>query len=228
MRFLIREQTTERLVAGGLFRYWRDGQPMGLTEQWRLTAAADGYSFLRLDLDPHSTAEGQSVLYQATIGPDGRVARLAFRAWRPGWQLAGSALWTGDGAILTRQINGQRREDEVSLADNPTFWLPTAAGLSLLASLSAGRPNAALTLEPERDFAWSTADINLEPAEPEPVMVMGRPVMTRPLISRQPNQQLALWLDEHNWPVQARMGNLLAVESRYVRFGEPLTDKTSA
>ncbi|MGB4873356.1 MAG: hypothetical protein WBP47_25115 [Candidatus Promineifilaceae bacterium] len=42
MRFIIKEQSYEQVIAAGQYRYERDGRATGAVEHWRLTAVTDG------------------------------------------------------------------------------------------------------------------------------------------------------------------------------------------
>ncbi len=72
MRFIIHQLPYERPIVAGQLRYERDGAPTGAVEQYRLTAAVDGYRFLRVDLDARTAPSGRSTLYHLTLNPDGQ------------------------------------------------------------------------------------------------------------------------------------------------------------
>ena len=89
MRFLIHELPYERPLLAGRLRYRRDGAPMGAVESWRLTDAAEGYRFLRVDMDAREAPSGHSHLYHATLDPSGRLEQLKFRFWGQGHEVEG-------------------------------------------------------------------------------------------------------------------------------------------
>ena len=80
MRFIIHELPYERPLLSGRLRYERDGVPSGAVESWRLTAAVDGYRFLRVDVDAREAPSGRSWLYHLTLNPAGLPDRVVLHA----------------------------------------------------------------------------------------------------------------------------------------------------
>ncbi len=116
----------------GEYRYELDGQPTGAVETWRLTAAAEGYQFLRVDLDARAAASGHTYLYHALVGPDGQVERLKFRFWTQasgGLQVTGDVVLESDSVSATRTVNGKASEQVIDLPKGYRFWFPSVAGL---------------------------------------------------------------------------------------------------
>lgn len=144
MRFIIHEQPYEKPIMAGEYRYERDGRPTGAVETWRLTAAADGYRFLRVDLDAREAASGHTYLYHALVGPGGVVERLKVRLWDlgGGWQVAGDAVFEGDTVSAMRTVNGATSEQVLDLPRGWCFWFPSVAGL-YFAGWREGEPKTA-------------------------------------------------------------------------------------
>ncbi|HSM55007.1 MAG TPA: hypothetical protein VK879_02530 [Candidatus Sulfomarinibacteraceae bacterium] len=219
MRTLIRELPYERPIAGGRYRYERDGQPTGAVESWRLSRAADDYRFLRVDLNAQMARSGHSYLYHQTVGPDGRPDRLSFRFFGRGRQIRGELLFEDEHVTLTRYVDRQRLEDELQLPSGYLFWFPSTAGLSLLARLEETGARPALTLAPDEDFILCTTEISGTAKPAQTIEVMGKPIRTRPLVLTWANQERIIWLDQHRWPLRMQRDGLLAVETRYLRYG---------
>ncbi len=214
MRKLIHELPYERPVAAGRFEYYENGEATGAVEVWQLNAARDGYRFLRVDLNA-TASSGDNVLYHLALDAAGDPQRLKFHFFRQGEQVRGDVLFGEDTALLTREIDGRRVESEAAFGTAQPFWFPSSAGLGLLAKAQSG---AGLTLRRETAFDLWSVDVVLEKGPEEPVTVMGREVQTRQLRARWEDQERVLWLDEANWPVRVRRGDLVARERRYVRY----------
>jgi hypothetical protein len=132
MRFVIREQPYEKPIMAGEYRYELDGQPTGAVETWRLTAAAEGYQFLRVDLDARAAASGHTYLYHALVNADGQVERLKYRFWTEasgGLQVAGDVVLDETAVSATRTVNGKASEQVIDLPKGYRFWFPSVAGL---------------------------------------------------------------------------------------------------
>ena len=95
MRSLIRELPYERPLVGGLYLYRHGGMPAGVFERWRLSAAPDGYRFLRVDLNAEASEGEHSTLYHLVLNADGEPERLSFRHFRRGRDLKGTLLFEG-------------------------------------------------------------------------------------------------------------------------------------
>lgn len=239
MRFIIREQPFERVLAAGKLQYEQAGRPTGAVERWRLTTAASGYRFLRVDLDAREAASGHTYLYHLLMNENGRAERLQYRFWGSGLQIKGNVLLEEKSVTVSRETNGQHFEEEVELPAAYGFWFPSAVGLGLLADLaSAGQPETAVTLHATIDpqtaaevLALQQTAVSLVPGNEEQLTVMGQPVAVRSVTIRWDEQERTLWLDEHNWPLKMRRDDgLTAVETRYIRYRpfsqENLSDKS--
>lgn len=221
MRTLIRELPYERPIAAGRYRYQRDGEPTGATESWRLTAAAEGYRFLRVDLNAQAAPSGDSYLYHLTLDADGRPDRLSFRFFGSAFQAGGNLLFDEDAVTLARTVNGRRFEEERELAPGYAFWFPATAGLALLAA-NAGDDETAptVTLEKEERFALRLVDLRLRSGRSQQHAIMGKQVALRPLTLSWADQQRTIWIDQYDWPLKMEREDLTAVETRYVRYAQ--------
>ncbi|MCA9980122.1 MAG: hypothetical protein KDD89_04800 [Anaerolineales bacterium] len=154
MRFLLREQSYERPLMAGKYEYRRDGDsvPTGAVEHWRLTAAPDGYRFLRVDLDGRASS-GHSYLYLAMLDERGLVTRLQYRFWAEGWRIGGNVQREGHTAVATHTVNGETTSTEFALPASSALWFPSVAGLGLVKAGDTltlhGRAGSKQTLHPE-------------------------------------------------------------------------------
>lgn len=232
MRFIIHEQPFEKPLATGLLRYEQDGRSTGTVEHWRLTEAAEGYRFFRVDLDARDGASGDSYLYHLVLNPDNRPERLKFRFYNPRTTITGDLLMEDSVVTLIRDINDQQGEhhfEETAKADNQTvFWYPSAMGLGLLAyshpdPLPAGTfPTGtfpAITLDKAADFALRRVNVTLQPGEKETLAVARQNVVVRPLLIRWQDQSRTIWLNPHKRPVKMVRGDgLAAVEVHHIHY----------
>lgn len=219
MRSLIRELPYERPLVGGLYLYRHGGMPAGVFERWRLSAAPDGYRFLRVDLNAEASEGEHSTLYHLVLNADGEPERLSFRHFRRGRDLKGTLLFEGPYVTLTRQINAERREVTLEQPAGTRFWFPSAAALGLVAAPGAG---PGLTLNREDDFnLWPTyLEVSSGPAAT--ITVMGRPVAVQTLNVVWAGQRRAIAVDAEPWPLQVDRGELVAVETRRLHYqGRP-------
>ncbi len=224
MRFIIREQPYEKPVAAGLLRYEQDGQPTGTVEEWRLTDVAEGYRFLRIDLDAREGASGDTYLYHLILSPENRLERVKFRFFNAQKIISGDVLIEDDVMTLLRDVKGHQGgehfEETADTSGQPLFWLPSTIGLGLLAD---SKPTAdgvpALTLDKTADFAFNHVTVNLSLGEKEMLAVAQRDVVARPLSIRWQDQARTIWLDDHDFPVKMVRGDgLTAVETRNIRY----------
>lgn len=221
MRFIIHELPYERPLLAGRLRYLRDGAPMGAVESWRLTAAAEGYRFLRVDMDAREAPSGHSHLYHATLDPSGRLEQLKFRFWGQGHEVVGSVVRQGDELIGSRRVDGRAYED---VARAGAFWFPTGGGLALLAEYAGETQGVRLALDlsdPARLLALQETPVTIEWGEAEMEQVDGAPPSVRPLRVAWADQQRVVWLDAERRPLRLwRDDGLTAVAERLVRYGD--------
>lgn len=145
MRFIIKEQPYEKIVAAGQYRYELDGIPTGAVESWRVTGVPDGYQFLRVDLDAREAESGHSYLYHAVLNPDEQVERLKYRFWGDGLEIVGDVVLDDEAVTATRKVNGTDYDQVLDLPKRYRFWFPSVAGLHF-AGWRGGDPKTAVTL----------------------------------------------------------------------------------
>jgi hypothetical protein len=220
MRFIIHELPYERPLLAGQLRYQRDGQPTGAVESWRLTCAVDGFRFLRVDLDARAAASGRSMLFHATLNPDGRLEQLKYRFWGDGLEVNGTLVSETGNWLAGRTVNGTGYQDE---ATGEGFWFPTAMGLGLLGRMRGGLRAVTLETEPAdpagmmglREFG-----IHVQSAEPEWMSVSGETVEATSLTIDWPGNRRTVWMDADNRVLRLmRHDGLSATAARLVRYG---------
>jgi len=219
MRFLVRELVYETPVAAGRFHYYRQDEPTGAVEDWRLTEAMDGYRILRVDLDARAAESGDSYLYHLLSNPAGAPERLMFRVFRPGYRVQGNVLFEREQVTLSREVNGERRDEAWTPADSFCFWFPATAGLGWLAGCLSADEQPGLTLDKASDFGLLATKLRRETGTPEQIVIQGRPNMARPLTFRWAEQMRVVWLSEQGWPMQAQRDDLLIRQTHLVRYG---------
>jgi hypothetical protein len=221
MRFLVQEQPYEKRLAAGLLRYALDGEPVGTTEEWRLTQAPDGYTVLRVDLDSRSAESGNSYLYHLVSDADGAPQRLTYRFYGSnGTVVKGNVLFDTEGITNSREVNGTRFEDELSGAG--VFFFPSSMGLAFLAR------------NPQLETAWTLNMYDEENLEALFGLVAIRPKITvgedevveigrnqrnaRRVTITWADQTRHIWLSADNWTLQMqRDDGLTALETRFIR-----------
>ncbi len=235
MRFIIHEQPYEKVIAAGELRYERDGVATGAVEKWRLTTAVPPHQFLRIDLDARAAPSGLSTLYHLVLGEDGRPERLRFRQWGNNHKIVGNLLFE-DGIITASQtVNGEAFAEEMAVADNIGFWLPSSVGLSLLARRAVNMATSTSSTKLSRSvqavslrsvdskqhsvFSLFKTDIKLDWDKDEEITVRGRTQQSRPFHVQWADQHYTLWLDEQNGVLQMRGGaGLTAVATRLIHY----------
>jgi len=224
MRFIIHEQSYELPLASGMWQYFRDSRPTGAVEKWRLTNAADGFRFLRVDLDARAAESGRSYLYHLTMDHRGNPIQLKYRFWDLGFEIIGTVLMEEDAIIVTREIKGQRFEDVLPLPDGYVFWYPASSGLGLLANLALKKTDSAVTLRtqsgsPETQMSPFITSLELKRGKCKKLEIMSELKLTCPLAISWQDQQRTIWIDENNWPLMMeRSDGLNAIETRYIQY----------
>ena len=219
MRQLIHELPYERPIAAGRYVYFEDGVATGALESWRLTAAPEGYRFLRVDLNAQA-ASGNNALYHLVLDATGRCERLKFRFFRQGLHIIGDLLFAEEMAMLARQVNGERFESEWPFPAQALFWFPASTGLGLLASdvRTGDGSHPALTLKQAQHFTLWPVSLSASAGASQPLQIMGQTIATTPLTVRWENEERIMWLDEYDWPLRVQRRGLTAMETRYVRY----------
>jgi hypothetical protein len=221
MRFIIHEQAYERPLLAGQLRYQRDGRPTGAVESWRLTDAAEGFRFLRVDLDARDAPSGRSYLYHLTMNPVGRPEQLKYRLWAGGLEVSGAVIWDGEHVIAIRRVNGESFEDT---AVGAAFWFPSGAGLSQL--LWSSGETRGVTLQSETDDLSSMmklveTEVMIELGTPQTMAIDDELLPVRPLSVYWAGKQRIVWLDTDGRPLRLwRDDGLTAEAERLVRYGK--------
>lgn len=216
MRMLIRELPYERPLVAGQYHYQRDGTPTGTVESWRLSAAADGYRFLRVDLNAEVGEGGDSTLYHLVLNEAGEPERLSFRHFRRGRQLRGTLLFEGPYITLTRQKGDDRHEVTLERPPGARFWFPATAALGLVAYPGTG---PALTLNKADAFNLWPTHLEVSEGPAEALQVMGKTTMARPLTVAWAGERRLVWCDHEPWPLRMEREGLVAVEKRRLHYG---------
>lgn len=223
MRFIIHELAYEKPLSSGQFRYRRNGLSTGAIEQWRLSAAVDGFRFLRVDLDAREAQSGRSYLYHLTLDDYGRALQLKYRFWDQTLEIVGNVLLEEKALLITRETKEERYEDVLPLPAGYAFWFPATSGLSLLADLPPVTAKTAVTLRttaahPDSLMGPQKTDIEITHQEPHPVKIMDKTRNLRPLTLRWQDQERKIWLDDNNWPLMMKRGDgLTAVQTRAIQ-----------
>jgi hypothetical protein len=193
-------------------------------ENWRLTDVADGYRFLRIDLDARDSGSGDTYLYHLILNPEKGLERVKFRFFNARQIIAGDVLIEDGVMTLVRDVEGQdgkqHFEETADTSERPLFWLPSSIGLGLLATSDpADGAVPALMLDKTADFAFKRVDVRLTAGDEERLAVAGQDVLVRPLSIRWEEQERTIWLDGDDIPVRMRRGDgLTAVETRHIRY----------
>jgi hypothetical protein len=224
MRFIIHELPFEKPLAAGQWRYHRDGRPTGAVESWRLTAAQDGYRFLRIDLDARAAESGRSILYHLTLDPQGKPVQLRYRLWTEGPEITGMALFEAEDLILVTEQAGQRVEEVLPLPPEAVFWFPSSTALGLLVDLPQAQPLAGVYLRlpsdkntPGLQAAQATVIITSRPLEQR--VIMGKVQDLEPVSIWWEDQERRLWVDATRQPLRmARQDGLAAVETELINY----------
>ena len=220
MRFIIHELPYERPLLAGRLRYERDGRPTGAVESWRLSDAAEGYRFLRVDLDARAAQSGHSWLYHVTLGPDGRPEQLKARFWAAGREVTTTLNIEGDEWLATRQVDGVAFED---VARGGAFWFPAAAGLALLRGCVDETRGVTLlmdTSDAARTLALCATPVTIALSGPVEEQVGDETLDVGTLSVAWGHNRRMVWLDDDGRPLRLwRDDGLTAVAERLVRYG---------
>jgi len=224
MRFIIHEMPYEKPLTAGQWTYVLDGQATGAVEQWRLTEAVDGYSFLRVDLDARAARSGRSYVYHMTLDESGTPVQLKYRYWATGLEIIGTVLLEEDAVIATRETSSGRQEDVLKVPAGYAFWFPATAGLGLLAGLEGSESRKAVSLrtataDPALLMSPLLTEVTIDKAEAKAVEVMGKEESARGLTIYWDDQQRKLWVDNDGWPLRMKRGDgLTAVVTRAIKY----------
>ncbi|GMQ78070.1 MAG: hypothetical protein BMS9Abin02_0567 [Anaerolineae bacterium] len=219
MRFIIREQDSERLLAAGLFSYLHNGQYTGVTEEWRLTDVLNRYRILRIDIDARESKSEESTLFHMVLNRENQPERLKIRFFSPasqGW----ADLLMGDNIItLTQEIGHQRWEDEVRYDVNSGFLFSSAAWLGYwIGHQGSKRASRIIHLSQKDKFELVERPLALQKQEGKPVLIGGRSIPTELFTVTLSDKIQNIWIDKFGLTLKAAIGNgFTAVETRYIR-----------
>lgn len=222
MRFIVKEQSYETLIASGQFRYGKNGEATGAVETWRLSTATAGYEMLRVDLDARSAPSGHSYLFHLVRQSNGRPERLSYRFWGDGLTIEGTLLFAETNVTGTRQVNGQTFSEDLDIEAGIGFWFPSAVGLGLAAKLGSGM---AVTLHnvvgDENSLALQqikqvVAQRNTAVTK---ITVAGKTIAALAWQIEWHGHTRSLLTDENGWPLKMeRDDGLTAEEIRYIWY----------
>ncbi len=220
MRFIIREQEYEKLIASGRFRYEMQDRVTGANESWRQTKVAGGYGFIRVDLDRRETSKSATTLYHLVLSLDNRPARLKFRHFEQMKELNGDVQFQEGNVSLSRQVNGRRLEDELGVEPGFRFWFPSTIGLSLLCNQDIDEGSfTAITLDPEQDFKLVERTVTINLQEKDRLTVAGRSTIVQRCLITINKQTHVVWIDEHRWPIiMEYTDGSRAIETQPIRY----------
>ena len=219
MRFIIREQDSERLLAAGLFSYQRNGLLTGVTEEWRLTDVLSRYQIFRADLDARESKGEKSTLFHMVLNSENRPERLKIRFFSPvsqGW----ADLIIGDNIItLTQEIGHQRWETEAPYDDKSGFLFSSAAWLGYWMSHQGSKvASRILHLSQEDKFELVERPIAVQRQEGLPMIIGGQSIPVELFTVTLSDKKQNVWLDKFGLTIKAVIGyDLTAVETRYIR-----------
>ncbi len=222
MRFIIHELEYEKPLVAGRLRYLQDGEPTGAVEAWRLTAAVDGYHFLRVDLDARDAASGRSYLFHMVLNPEGQPEQLKYRVFGTGLLVSGAIVWEPDDLAASRTVNDRSTEEVVPRGP---FWFPSILGLSTLPAQIEPHEN-------DRELPGATLLSQADDVDElfklyaTPVRVTRQPVPDAQDQAAHQYLRVAwqselreLWLDSDGYPVRLkRPDGLEAVATQFVVY----------
>jgi hypothetical protein len=214
MRFIIREQEYEKLLASGRLKY-----RSGALESWRLTEAVDGYRVMRIDLDWRDAGKAISRLFHLLLDPDGRLERAKVREFSPDDELIVDILPDGDSFSVSRAGAQGVAHDLVARPDDFGLILPSLIGLALFVRHAKDKQESrAILLDPALQMAPRQVTVEIDVLEEERFAVTGQTVAVRPYLISQNGTLQTVWLDKYGLPVRVDdERGLRALEDRYVR-----------
>ena len=222
MRFIVKEQSYETLIASGQFRFENAGEATGAVETWRLSTATAGFEMLRVDLDARSAPSGHSYLYHLVRQSNGRPERFSYRFWGDNLAVEGTLLFAQTSVTGRRQVNSQTFSEDLDMAAGTGFWFPSVVGLGLAAKLGSG---LAMTLNndvgDEKTLALQqiTQAVTPPDAAVTKMSVAGKTIAALTWQIEWQGQLRFLLTDENGWPLKMeRDDGLTAVETRYIWY----------
>lgn len=219
MRFIIREQEYESLLAAGRLKY-----RSGALESWRLTGAVDGFLVMRIDLDQRDTHTASSTLFHILLDPDNRLERAKIREISAEADVSVDVLVEGRFLSVSRTLTDGVFHDEVDLGPGYGVILPSLVGMALFVGMAADESSqVAVTLDTKQHYAPRRVSVELEAMQEEHVAVTGQTLAVRPYLILRDGLRQTIWLDSYGLPVRADDDEgLQAIEDRYVRHRQTL------
>ncbi len=214
MRFIIREQEYETLVAAGRLNY-----RSGVLENWRLTRAVDDYMVMRIDLDRRDAGESNSTLFHLLLEPRGRLERAKLRHLSPDGDQSADFLVEDDSLHVSRASAAGVEHDEIERPAGLDPILPGFIGLALVVRQAGDiRNQPVIIVDRARQFAPGQAIMEIEALEEERLAVTGQTLAVRPYLIDLDGTRQTIWLDKVGLPVRVEDDEgVVAVEDRYVR-----------
>jgi hypothetical protein len=214
MRFIIREQEYEQLVAAGRLTY-----RSGTLESYRLTEAAEGFQVMRVDLDRRSSDTEDSLLIHILLDSSQHLERLKMRELSPDNSVNVDAL-AGVGLLsISREDQHGVEYSELEQPLGFGLLLPGFIGLGLVLNYSEkGSVTSLIALDIEKNYKPTMVSMEIDKLNEESLAVTGQKLAVRPYLIRLKQATYTIWLDRHGIPVRVddEVGTL-ALEDRYVR-----------
>ena len=219
MRFIIREQDSEKLLAAGLYSYQHKNQPTGVTEEWRLTEVLGQYRILRTDIDERESRSNQSTLFHLIINRDNQPQRLKIRFFSPlslGWA---DIMISEDGIILSQDFGHGRIETEAEFDASVGFLYSSVTWLGMWLSHQRIQPASKLYYLSKNDqFELIESSSSFQQQKGKPVRVGGRSITTNHYSLKLSDKKQDFWIDSFGLTVKAALSEDLTVEeTRYIR-----------
>jgi hypothetical protein len=214
MRFVIREQEYEKLVASGRLKY-----VSGELESWRLTEAVDGYMVMRVDLDGREAGGASSTLLHLLLDPDRRLERAKLREISANKDLSVDVLVVGEMLNINRTGVAGVAHSLVDRSPGFGLILPGLVGLALFVGRASDREEqAVVVLDQAHDFEPRKVAVTTSSLQEERLAVTGQDVVVRPYLIGLGRTRQTIWLDKDGLPVRVEdESGLRAFEERYVR-----------
>ena len=131
MRYIHPVGVSEKFVASGIYRYYKNDEPTGLVEEWTVHEQPDGAWFIRVDKDGRFF-DGRSELIETYRNPNGQIERFDITAYGGKddavKQFKGTYTIENGYLYIGRTLNnGERIQSEMMLPDqyivNPGGYL---------------------------------------------------------------------------------------------------------
>lgn len=214
MRFIIREQEYEQLVAAGRLKY-----RSGALESWRFTEAVDGFLVMRVDLDRRDAGAASSILIHLLLDKDGRLERAKLRDFSPEGDVSVDVLVDQDSLSVSEPDSNGIGHYDVDLQPGSGVILPGLVSMALfIRPTDRVQDRSAIVLDPDRRYAPQEQSVEISMLEEESLTVTGQTVAVRPYLIRRDGMSQTIWLDKYGLPVRADdEEGLRALEDRYVR-----------